>query len=148
MGRDLPRCISEPRLSRDKLSHSTSLDSLATPAMPNILREVLYRKLDTKTNILQSKWVKNWAVLQDNTLYIYADSKETDSVIVCKTKHLHFLFVFNFENFESLKLFQNKKKMNSNKKIGLLDEFLELYVLVIFKFLIYILIKKTEVYKK
>ena len=82
MGRDLPRCISEPRLSRDKLSHSTSLDSLATTAMPNILREVLYRKLDTKTNILQSKWVKNWAVLQDNTLYIYADSKETDSVIV------------------------------------------------------------------
>ena len=76
------RCISEPRINAEKLSHSTSLDSLASPKMPNNLRDVLYRKSDTKTNILQSKWVKNWAVLQDNTLYIYADSKEIEAVIV------------------------------------------------------------------
>ena len=77
---NLARCISEPRLGR--VSHSTSLDSLSPPALPNILRDVIYRKLGTKTTILQSKWVKNWAVLQDNTLYIYADSRETDSVLV------------------------------------------------------------------
>ena len=79
---NLARCISEPKLNRDKLGVSSSLDSLSGPSMPNILRDVLFRKLDTKTNILQSKWVKNWAVLQDNTLYIYADSRETDSVLV------------------------------------------------------------------
>lgn len=78
----MTRTTSEPRLISNS---SDSLSVLATPSLSgsssSILRDVLYRKSDQKSNILQNKWTKVWAVLQNNTLYIYNDSKETDSVL-------------------------------------------------------------------
>ena len=64
------RTTSEPRL----LSNSTdSLSVLANSSIGNtpsiVLRDVLYRKSEHKSNILQTKWTKVWAVLQE-TLHI------------------------------------------------------------------------------